>query len=131
MFGVKNFSAIINPPQSCILAVGGSEKRLIPSDNEKGSVSRDKSSALCFSGDSKPVQLVCVCAIRQVRRRQRDGGDAELRPPCGRRGRGSAVARRVPQVFGEARHHAVVTRLYSCSTSSARPVLSHRSHLIG
>lgn len=36
MFGVKNFSAIINPPQSCILAVGGSEKRLIPADNEKG-----------------------------------------------------------------------------------------------
>lgn len=30
MFGVKNFSAIINPPQSCILAVGSSEKRLIP-----------------------------------------------------------------------------------------------------
>lgn len=39
MFGVKNFSAIINPPQSCILAVGGSEKRLMPADNEKGSVS--------------------------------------------------------------------------------------------
>nr|XP_057943423.1 dihydrolipoyllysine-residue acetyltransferase component of pyruvate dehydrogenase complex, mitochondrial [Doryrhamphus excisus] len=36
MFGVKNFSAIINPPQSCILAVGGSEKRLMPSDNERG-----------------------------------------------------------------------------------------------
>ena len=27
MFGVKNFSAIINPPQSCILAVGASEQR--------------------------------------------------------------------------------------------------------
>ncbi|XP_037126433.1 dihydrolipoyllysine-residue acetyltransferase component of pyruvate dehydrogenase complex, mitochondrial isoform X3 [Syngnathus acus] len=36
MFGVKNFSAIINPPQSCILAVGGSEKRLLPADNERG-----------------------------------------------------------------------------------------------
>jgi pyruvate dehydrogenase E2 component (dihydrolipoamide acetyltransferase) len=30
MFGVKNFSAIVNPPQSCILAVGGSEKRVVP-----------------------------------------------------------------------------------------------------
>lgn len=30
MFGVKNFSAIINPPQSCILAVGGTEIRLMP-----------------------------------------------------------------------------------------------------
>lgn len=29
MFGVKNFSAIINPPQSCILAVGTSEKRVV------------------------------------------------------------------------------------------------------
>lgn len=59
MFGIKNFSAIINPPQSCILAVGGSEKRLIPSDNEKGSVSRDKSSALCF-----PVISNCVRSRR-------------------------------------------------------------------
>jgi len=31
MFGVKNFSAIINPPQACILAVGGAEHRLLPS----------------------------------------------------------------------------------------------------
>lgn len=30
MFGIKNFSAIVNPPQSCILAVGGSEKRVVP-----------------------------------------------------------------------------------------------------
>ncbi|XP_061448267.1 dihydrolipoyllysine-residue acetyltransferase component of pyruvate dehydrogenase complex, mitochondrial [Rhineura floridana] len=36
MYGIKNFSAIINPPQACILAVGASEKRLIPADNEKG-----------------------------------------------------------------------------------------------
>lgn len=33
MFGsVDNFSAIINPPQSCILAVGGSQKKLVPCD---------------------------------------------------------------------------------------------------
>ncbi|XP_040282274.1 dihydrolipoyllysine-residue acetyltransferase component of pyruvate dehydrogenase complex, mitochondrial [Bufo bufo] len=36
MYGIKNFSAIINPPQACILAVGGSENRLIPADNERG-----------------------------------------------------------------------------------------------
>jgi pyruvate dehydrogenase E2 component (dihydrolipoamide acetyltransferase) len=36
MFGIKQFTAIINPPQSCILAVGGSEKRLVPSSCEKG-----------------------------------------------------------------------------------------------
>ncbi|XP_033219494.1 dihydrolipoyllysine-residue acetyltransferase component of pyruvate dehydrogenase complex, mitochondrial isoform X2 [Belonocnema kinseyi] len=36
MFGIQNFSAIINPPQSIILAVGASEPRLIPANNEKG-----------------------------------------------------------------------------------------------
>lgn len=33
MFGVKNFSAVINPPQSCILAVGTTEKTLVPDDS--------------------------------------------------------------------------------------------------
>nr|KAF6342761.1 dihydrolipoamide S-acetyltransferase [Pipistrellus kuhlii] len=36
MFGIKNFSAIINPPQACILAIGASEERLVPADNERG-----------------------------------------------------------------------------------------------
>ncbi|XP_012543524.1 dihydrolipoyllysine-residue acetyltransferase component of pyruvate dehydrogenase complex, mitochondrial isoform X3 [Monomorium pharaonis] len=36
MFGIKNFSAIINPPQSIILAVGTTETTLIPAKNEKG-----------------------------------------------------------------------------------------------
>ncbi|KAG7198719.1 hypothetical protein KM043_001710 [Ampulex compressa] len=36
MFGIKNFSAIVNPPQSIILAVGTTESRLIPAKNEKG-----------------------------------------------------------------------------------------------
>lgn len=36
MFGVKNFSAIINPPQSIIVAVGTTESRLIPAKNDQG-----------------------------------------------------------------------------------------------
>ncbi|XP_051895894.1 dihydrolipoyllysine-residue acetyltransferase component of pyruvate dehydrogenase complex, mitochondrial [Pristis pectinata] len=36
MYGIKNFSAIINPPQACILAVGGSERKLLPAENERG-----------------------------------------------------------------------------------------------
>lgn len=36
MFGIQNFSAIINPPQSIILAVGSTEARLIPAKDEKG-----------------------------------------------------------------------------------------------
>jgi len=30
MFGIKQFSAIINPPQAAILAVGAAEKRVVP-----------------------------------------------------------------------------------------------------
>lgn len=33
MFGIKNFSAIINPPQACILAVGAAETRVLPKHN--------------------------------------------------------------------------------------------------
>ena len=34
MYGIKHFSAIVNPPQSCILAVGATEKRpVVTSDN--------------------------------------------------------------------------------------------------
>eukprot|EP00249_Psilotum_nudum_P019632 c27350_g1_i1 orf=294-1853(+) len=33
-FGIKQFCAIINPPQVCILAVGTAEKRVIPGDHE-------------------------------------------------------------------------------------------------
>ena len=29
MYGIKSFTAVINPPQSCILAVGGTEKRVV------------------------------------------------------------------------------------------------------
>jgi pyruvate dehydrogenase E2 component (dihydrolipoamide acetyltransferase) len=32
MFGISDFSAIINPPQSCILAVGTTEKVLVPAE---------------------------------------------------------------------------------------------------
>ena len=34
MFGIKEFSAVINPPQGCILAVGAGEKRPIVMNNE-------------------------------------------------------------------------------------------------
>lgn len=37
MFGVTHFSAIINPPQSCILAIGGTQKRIVPDkESEQG-----------------------------------------------------------------------------------------------
>lgn len=30
MYGIHSFTAIINPPQSCILAVGATEEKLVP-----------------------------------------------------------------------------------------------------
>ena len=32
MFGLKQFTAIINGPQACILAVGGTDKKVVPND---------------------------------------------------------------------------------------------------
>jgi len=33
MFGISSFSAVINPPQTCILAVGGARPVLTPGDD--------------------------------------------------------------------------------------------------
>jgi pyruvate dehydrogenase E2 component (dihydrolipoamide acetyltransferase) len=33
MYGIKQFNAIINPPQACILSVGSGEKRAVISEN--------------------------------------------------------------------------------------------------
>jgi len=54
MFGVTNFSAVINPPQSCILAVGATEDRLIPADNENGFASA-KMMSVTLSCDHRVV----------------------------------------------------------------------------
>lgn len=35
MFGIKQFNAIVNPPQGCILAVGATEKRVIVTEGDK------------------------------------------------------------------------------------------------
>jgi len=32
MFGIDHFAAVINPPQSAILAVGKTEKKIVPND---------------------------------------------------------------------------------------------------
>jgi len=35
MFGsVDHFTAIINPPQSCILAIGAARRKLVPAEEE-------------------------------------------------------------------------------------------------
>merc|ERR1711991_507177 len=35
MYGIKHFTAVINPPQAAILAVGGAEKRVLPPKSEE------------------------------------------------------------------------------------------------
>ena len=38
MYGIPSFSAIINPPQSCILAIGGLQKVVVPDDSGREAV---------------------------------------------------------------------------------------------
>merc|ERR1712127_1100462 len=40
--GIKEFSAIINPPQSCILAVGGIDNRVVATGNEEAPFATSK-----------------------------------------------------------------------------------------
>ncbi|CAD5224049.1 unnamed protein product [Bursaphelenchus okinawaensis] len=48
MFGsVDHFSAIINPPQSCILAIGGASKKLLPSEDGHRQVTTVKVTLSC------------------------------------------------------------------------------------
>ncbi|KAF9182943.1 pyruvate dehydrogenase complex dihydrolipoamide acetyltransferase component (E2) [Haplosporangium sp. Z 27] len=53
MYGVKHFTAIINPPQSCILAVGASEKRVVPA--EDGEFRTANVMAVTLSSDHRTV----------------------------------------------------------------------------
>lgn len=53
MFGLSNFSAIINPPQACILAVGGPQQRVLP--GEDGKFRTAKVLAVTLSSDHRVV----------------------------------------------------------------------------
>lgn len=55
MFGVKNFSAIINPPQACILAVGSTEDTLIPDDESSTGYRTAKMMSVTLSCDHRVV----------------------------------------------------------------------------
>ncbi|KAF8778491.1 Dihydrolipoyllysine-residue acetyltransferase like protein [Argiope bruennichi] len=55
MFGVKNFSAVINPPQSCILAVGNTESTLIPDESSEKGFRAAKVMSVTLSCDHRVV----------------------------------------------------------------------------
>jgi pyruvate dehydrogenase E2 component (dihydrolipoamide acetyltransferase) len=52
MYGVKNFHAIVNPPQSCILAIGASEERAIV---KNGAVSVANMVTISISVDHRAI----------------------------------------------------------------------------
>lgn len=55
MFGVHNFSAIVNPPQACILAVSAAEKVVIPDDAVKGGFKVGSLMNVTLSSDHRVV----------------------------------------------------------------------------
>ncbi|KAF8949140.1 pyruvate dehydrogenase complex dihydrolipoamide acetyltransferase component (E2) [Haplosporangium gracile] len=56
MFGIKHFTAIINPPQSCILAVGSTEKRVLPARaGEEDELRTASVMAVTLSSDHRTV----------------------------------------------------------------------------
>merc|ERR1740124_2056412 len=55
MFGVTNFSAVINPPQSCILAVGATEDRIVPDASTEQGFRKAKVMSVTLSCDHRVV----------------------------------------------------------------------------
>uniref|UniRef100_A0A336M4C6 dihydrolipoyllysine-residue acetyltransferase n=1 Tax=Culicoides sonorensis TaxID=179676 RepID=A0A336M4C6_CULSO len=55
MFGVTHFSAIINPPQSCILAVGGTQKRCVIDEGSEKGFKESQYVAVTLSCDHRTV----------------------------------------------------------------------------
>ncbi|XP_005094120.1 dihydrolipoyllysine-residue acetyltransferase component of pyruvate dehydrogenase complex, mitochondrial isoform X2 [Aplysia californica] len=55
MFGVKHFSAVINPPQSCILAVGGAEKKVVVDSSSESGYSSSTVMMVTLSCDHRVV----------------------------------------------------------------------------
>lgn len=55
MYGVSNFSAIVNPPQAAILAVGASEKRVLPDDTVESGFAAKTVMSVTLSCDHRVV----------------------------------------------------------------------------
>jgi pyruvate dehydrogenase E2 component (dihydrolipoamide acetyltransferase) len=55
MFGIKQFTAIINPPQSCILAVGGTDKKLVVDETNVRGFSAVQTMHVTLSCDHRVV----------------------------------------------------------------------------
>ena len=61
MFGVHNFTAIINPPQAAILSVGALQASLIPSDDQQGELKKVTTTTATLSCDARVIQTELAC----------------------------------------------------------------------
>ena len=55
MFGISAFTAVINPPQSCILAVGSGVSRVLPPTDKNGKPKVSTLATVQLSGDRRVV----------------------------------------------------------------------------
>ena len=55
MFGISHFTAIINTPQSCILAVGGTTKKVVPTGKPDSPYKTVNSMSVTLSCDHRVV----------------------------------------------------------------------------
>ena len=55
MMGTSHFTAIINPPQSCILAIGASESRLVPDESSENGFKTVQVMKATISADHRVV----------------------------------------------------------------------------
>ncbi|PPR00655.1 hypothetical protein CVT24_000878 [Panaeolus cyanescens] len=55
MYGIDHFTAIINPPQSCILAVGSTQAKLVPAPEEAHGFKTVQSMKVTLSSDHRTV----------------------------------------------------------------------------
>lgn len=58
MFGITDFTAIINPPQSCILAVGSTQPTLVPAPEEERGFKTVQVMKVTLSSDHRTVDGV-------------------------------------------------------------------------
>lgn len=66
MFGVSSFSAVINPPQACILAVGAGLPRLVPDLQRPGQLKTQTQVTVQLSADRRVVTETAAALFLQV-----------------------------------------------------------------
>jgi len=60
MFGIAEFSAVINPPQACIMAVGGNQQKFLPDKDENDKYPLESFMTVQISSDARQVTQQAV-----------------------------------------------------------------------